>query len=111
MHSRVDGFTSLAVFVGAVWEGYWVDPLDEKKFGPNSKYFKLNIAEAKKLMTAAGFPMCGESDLKTCIAMLLMDRIDNRQVCDQPDRWDHLVRTLGTLTVRPEIHNMSQPKA
>ena len=25
--------------------------------------------------TAAGFPMCGESDLKTCIAMLIMDRL------------------------------------
>jgi ABC-type transport system substrate-binding protein len=42
--------------VGAGWEGYWVDPLDSKKFGPNSKYFTLNIAEAKKLMSAAGFP-------------------------------------------------------
>jgi L-arabinose isomerase len=28
------------------------------------------------LLTAAGFPMCGESDLKTCVAMLLMDRLD-----------------------------------
>ncbi len=42
--------------VGAVWEGYWVDPTDEKKFGANAKYFKVNIPEAKKLMTAAGFP-------------------------------------------------------
>ncbi len=41
--------------VGAGWEGYWVDPLDDKKFGDTSKYFKLNIPEAKKLLTAAGF--------------------------------------------------------
>ncbi len=41
--------------VGATWEGYWVDPTDEKKFGPNAKYFKVNIPEAKKLMSAAGF--------------------------------------------------------
>ena len=25
---------------------------------------------------AEGFPMCGEYDLKTCIAMLIMDRLD-----------------------------------
>jgi L-arabinose isomerase len=28
------------------------------------------------LLTAAGFPMCGESDLKTCVAMLIMDRLE-----------------------------------
>ncbi|MBI4662292.1 MAG: L-fucose/L-arabinose isomerase family protein [Verrucomicrobia bacterium] len=28
------------------------------------------------LLTAAGFPMCGEYDLKTCIAMLIMDRLE-----------------------------------
>ncbi len=41
--------------VGAGWEGYWVDPTDEKKFGPNAKYFKYNLPEAKKLLAAAGF--------------------------------------------------------
>jgi L-arabinose isomerase len=35
-----------------------------------------NLIVGNSLLTAAGFPMCGESDLKTCIAMLLMDRID-----------------------------------
>lgn len=34
-----------------------------------------NLIVGNSLLTAAGFPMCGESDLKTCIAMLLMDRI------------------------------------
>ena len=28
------------------------------------------------LLTAAGFPMCGEFDIKTCIAMLIMDRLE-----------------------------------
>jgi len=28
------------------------------------------------LLTAAGFPMCGELDLKTCVAMGIMDRLD-----------------------------------
>lgn len=35
-----------------------------------------NLIVGNSLLTAAGFPMCGESDLKTCLAMLLMDRID-----------------------------------
>jgi ABC-type transport system substrate-binding protein len=38
----------------AGFAGYWLDPTDEKKFGPNAKYLKLNLAEAKKLLTAAG---------------------------------------------------------
>ena len=28
------------------------------------------------ILNAEGFPMCGEFDLKTCIAMLIMDRLD-----------------------------------
>jgi L-arabinose isomerase len=35
-----------------------------------------SLIVGNSLLTAAGFPMCGESDLKTCIAMLLMDRLD-----------------------------------
>ena len=32
----------------------WLDPR-KSDFGPNSQYFKQNIAEAKKLMSAAGY--------------------------------------------------------
>jgi L-arabinose isomerase len=35
-----------------------------------------NLIVGNSLLTAAGFPMCGESDLKTCVAMLLLDRLD-----------------------------------
>ena len=35
-----------------------------------------NLTVGNSLLTAAGFPMCGESDLKTCIAMLIFDRLD-----------------------------------
>jgi len=34
-----------------------------------------NLIVGNSLLTAAGFPMCGESDLKTCLAMLIMDRL------------------------------------
>jgi peptide/nickel transport system substrate-binding protein len=37
------------------WTGYWVDPTDVAKFGPEAKYLDLNIEEAKKLITAAGY--------------------------------------------------------
>jgi ABC-type transport system substrate-binding protein len=34
--------------------GWWLDPKG-KDFGPNAKYFERNVAEAKKLLAAAGF--------------------------------------------------------
>jgi ABC-type transport system substrate-binding protein len=55
---RNDGLelpVALNAAVAPGWTGYWIDPADEKEFGPNHKYLKLNIAEAKKLMAAAGF--------------------------------------------------------
>jgi ABC-type oligopeptide transport system substrate-binding subunit len=39
--------TRYHTMVGAGWDGYWIDPQDEKKFGPNAKYLITNIAEAK----------------------------------------------------------------
>lgn len=35
-----------------------------------------NLIVGNSLLTASGFPMCGESDLKTCIAMLIQDRLE-----------------------------------
>jgi L-arabinose isomerase len=35
-----------------------------------------NFIVGNSLLTAAGFPMCGEFDLKTCVAMLIMDRLE-----------------------------------
>ena len=45
---------------------------------PNSELRQVvtNFIVGNSLLTAAGFPMCGEMDLKTCIAMLIMDRLD-----------------------------------
>jgi ABC-type transport system substrate-binding protein len=56
---RKDGLELPVAYNTAVapgWTGYWIDPYDEKEFGPNHKYLKLNITEAKKLMAAAGLP-------------------------------------------------------
>jgi peptide/nickel transport system substrate-binding protein len=40
--------------VGANWDGWWLDP-ESKEFGPNAKYFQHNVAEAKKMLAAAGY--------------------------------------------------------
>jgi ABC-type transport system substrate-binding protein len=40
-------------FIGAGWEGYWLEP-DGKDMGDAAKYFKLDLAEARKLLNAAG---------------------------------------------------------
>ena len=44
--------------------------------GSPMRQLVTNLIVGNSLLTAAGFPMCGESDLKTCMAMLIMDRLD-----------------------------------
>ncbi len=44
--------------------------------GSDLRTVVTNLIVGNSLLTAAGFPMCGESDLKTCIAMLIMDRME-----------------------------------
>ncbi len=44
--------------------------------GSDRAQLAASLIVGNSLLTAAGFPMCGESDLKTCIAMLIMDRLD-----------------------------------
>lgn len=43
--------------------------------GSHARLVMSNLIVGNSLLTGAGFPMCGESDLKTCIAMLIMDRL------------------------------------
>jgi L-arabinose isomerase len=44
--------------------------------GSRLRQVVTNLIVGNSLLTSAGFPMCGESDLKTCIAMLIMDRLE-----------------------------------
>jgi L-arabinose isomerase len=48
----------------------------EGEDGSPMRELVTNLIVGNSLLTAAGFPMCGESDLKTCITMLIMDRLD-----------------------------------
>jgi ABC-type transport system substrate-binding protein len=66
--SYIDVFTNFSKFrkegldVGVRWyshispafEGVWLDPQDEKALGEGAKNFRLDAAEAKKLLSAAG---------------------------------------------------------
>ena len=51
----LDSETRLNTPIVAGWGPYWLDP-DSKDFGDNAKYLKFNVEEAKKLLSAAGFP-------------------------------------------------------
>jgi ABC-type transport system substrate-binding protein len=48
--------------VYAAWNGYYLDPDNAKEFGENAKYLQMNVAEAKKLIAASGFPTGQEFD-------------------------------------------------
>ncbi len=44
--------------------------------GSPTERLAASLIVGNSLLCAAGFPMCGESDLKTCSAMMIMDRLD-----------------------------------
>jgi L-arabinose isomerase len=48
----------------------------ESMEGSDIRRLMSNLIVGNSLLTASGFPMCGESDLKTCIAMMIMDRLE-----------------------------------
>ena len=47
----------------------------EAEPGSNMRALVTNFIVGNSLLTAAGFPMCGEFDIKTCIAMMIFDRL------------------------------------
>ncbi len=48
----------------------------EAEAGSEMRQLVTNFAVGNSLLIAAGFPMCGELDLKTCLGMLIMDRLE-----------------------------------
>ncbi|MDP1531177.1 MAG: L-fucose/L-arabinose isomerase family protein [Rhodoferax sp.] len=48
----------------------------EAEEGSEMRRMVTNFIVGNSLLTGAGFPMCGEFDLKTCMAMLIMDRLE-----------------------------------
>jgi L-arabinose isomerase len=69
----------VAVTLDKFVDAYRLDGLAyyyEGEEGSPLRELVTNLIVGNSLLTAAGFPMCGESDLKTCIAMMIMDRLD-----------------------------------
>jgi L-arabinose isomerase len=48
----------------------------EGEEGSDLRKVVTNFIVGNSMLTAAGFPMCGEMDLKTCVAMMIMDRLE-----------------------------------
>jgi L-arabinose isomerase len=48
----------------------------EAEDGSPMRQLLSSLIVGNSLLTAAGFPMCGESDLKTCLAMFIFDRMN-----------------------------------
>jgi L-arabinose isomerase len=48
----------------------------EGEAGSDVRTLVTNLIVGNSLLTGAGFPMCGEFDIKTCVAMMIMDRLD-----------------------------------
>jgi ABC-type transport system substrate-binding protein len=67
------------------YEGWLLNARDEKEFGPNSRFFKFNIAEARKLVEAAGQKIPMEADL----------HLPARQSVRNVSYWDGLEPLFG----------------
>ncbi|MCB0047637.1 MAG: L-fucose/L-arabinose isomerase family protein [Caldilineaceae bacterium] len=48
----------------------------EAEPGSEMRRLVTNLIVGNSILSAQGFPMCGENDLKTCIAMLILDRLE-----------------------------------
>ena len=48
----------------------------EGEAGSPTRELVTNFIVGNSLLTAAGFPMCGEFDLKNCVAMMIFDRLE-----------------------------------
>ena len=68
-----------------MYEGWVLNARDEKAFGPNAKYFKYNIEEAKKLVAAAGQSVPMEAELT----------LPARQSVRNVSYWDGLEALFG----------------
>ena len=77
-----DGDLEIAAKVAVALENFIADKkLDgmayyyEAEEGSEMRKLVTNFIVGNSLLGAAGFPMCGELDLKTCVAMMIMDSL------------------------------------
>jgi peptide/nickel transport system substrate-binding protein len=77
------------------WDGWWLDP-QGKDFGPNAASYQYNIAEAKKLLAAAGFPD-GIKDVRS-------NHITTNQLGDLPRNADVIDGMIAEIGITSKIN-------
>src|SRR5207244_7131865 len=88
-------------------KGDWLAPLspamapdfmspknNKQEFGPNAKYFEKNIAEAKKLLEAAGFPNGFTFKLRANV---------DRYGAEAKQSWELFANTITEAGLKPEL--------
>lgn len=74
---------------------YFMSPKNNASdFGPNAKYFQKNIAEAKKLLEAAGFPNGFSFKLRANV---------DRYGAEAKQAWELFAQTLPEAGFKPEL--------
>jgi L-arabinose isomerase len=74
----LDSAARMAVALDRFVDAYALDGLAyyyKGESGTEREVVAANLIVGSSLLIAAGLPVCGEADLKTCIAMLIMDRL------------------------------------
>jgi peptide/nickel transport system substrate-binding protein len=79
------------------WDGWWLDP-QGKDFGPNAVNYQYNIAEAKKLLAAAGYPD-GIKDVKS-------NHITTNQLGDLPRNADVIDGMIAEIGISSRINQV-----
>jgi peptide/nickel transport system substrate-binding protein len=67
--------------LGATWDGWWLDP-QGKDFGPNAKFYQHDLTEAKRLLSAAGYPNGVEVTSNHIVTNQLGDLPQNAEIMD-----------------------------
>ena len=90
--------------IPATYEGWWLNP-QGKDFGPNGKYYQHDVAEARKLLAAAGYPKGIETisnapgqELPSAAFSVITDgMIAESGIVARPNRLDYLKEYIPTF--------------
>jgi ABC-type transport system substrate-binding protein len=80
--------------LSALMEGWWLNP-QSQDFGPNGRYFQHDLAEGKKMLSAAGYP----SGFETTSFYIPGTELGNAP--KQAEVMDGMIRELG---ITPKVH-------